>query len=171
MSTPARYETFEVEAGGGAAGLLTPGRILKALARGAGIPSEDIGTIEAGKLGTVYVEIATTRALQLATPRFLPTEEGGKPALFVLRRSDDLVDEGRAELLISSDEGALPGPGEAAIALADVLGIGQEELGFGLQGAGFLRVSVPLGSLTGPVPATVGIAGRRFKLENLAKKS
>lgn len=169
--TPAKFETFEVEAGGGSAGLLTPGRILKALARGAGLASEEIGTIEAGKLGTAFVEIAAHRALQLATPRFLPTEEGGKPALFVLRRPDDLSDDGRAELLVSSDDGDLPGPGEAAIALADVLGIGQEELGFGLQGAGFVRVSVPLGALTGPLPATVGIAGRRFKLENLAKKS
>ncbi len=64
------------------------------------MPSEEIGTVEAGKLGTAFVEIAAHRALQLTTPRFLPTEEGGKPALFVLRRPDDLPDDGRAELLV-----------------------------------------------------------------------
>ncbi len=167
----ASFESFEIEAGGGSAGLLTPGRVLRALARGAGVPSEDVGVIEAASLGTATVEIALSRALQLATPRFLPTDEGGKPALFVLRRPDDVPDEGRAELLLSDEaEGDLPAPGAVAIALADALGIGQEELGFGLQGAGFLRVSVPLSALVGPLPQTLGIAGRRFKLENLAKK-
>lgn len=165
------FERFEVEAGGGSAGLLTPGRILGALARGAGIPSEDVGVVEDLRHGVAVVEIAVGRAAGLATPRFLPTDEGGKPALFVLRRADDQPDEGRAELLLSSEgDGALPKPGEAALALADALGIGQEELGFGLQGAGFVRVSVPLAVLTGPVPATIGIAGRRFKVDNLAKK-
>jgi len=166
------FELFWVESGGGSAGLLTPGRVLGALARGAGIASEDVGAVEDLRHGVASVEVAVGRAAGLATPRFLPTEEGGQPALFVLRRPDDQGDEARAELLLSIEgEGALPKPGEAALALADALGIGQEELGFGLQGAGFLRVSVPLAVLTGVVPATIGIGGRRFKLENLAKKS
>jgi len=165
-----RFETFELEAGGGSAGLLTPGRVLRALARGAGIPSEDVGLIEALRLGTAAVEVARSRALHLATPCYLPTDEAGRPALMVLRRKDDLPDEGRAELLLTTAEGPLPRPGEAALALADALGIGAEELGFGLEGAGFLRISVPLGALCGPVPKSIGIGGRRYEVENLAKK-
>ena len=166
------YETFEVEAGGSSAGLLTPGRILRALARGAAIPSEDVGGVEARRHGVAEVEIATARALYLTTPRYLPSDEGGRPALFMLRRSDDLPDEGRAELVLSAeaDDTALPKPGEVAIAFADALGIGAEDLGFALEGAGFLRVSVPLEALTGPVPTSIGIAGKRYKIENLAKK-
>lgn len=166
------YQTFEVEAGGSSAGLLTPGRILRALARGAAIPSEDVGVVAATRHGVAEVEIATARALYLTTPRYLPTDEAGRPALFVLRRPDDLPDEGRAELVLSAeaDDDALPKPGEVAIAFADALGIGAEDLGFALEGAGFLRVSVPLEALTGPVPTSIGIAGKRYKIENLAKK-
>jgi hypothetical protein len=164
------FETFEVEAGGDSAGLLTPGGILRALARGADIRGEDVGVIEAGRHGVALVEIATTRAMVLGTPRLLPSEEGGRPALFVLRRPDDLPDEGRAELLLTSDEGLAPAPGEAALALADALGIFAEDLGFGLEGHGFLRVSVPLGALVGAIPASLGIGGHRYRVENLAKK-
>lgn len=170
------YETFEIEAGGGSSGLLSAGRILRALARGAAIPSEEVGAIGlsgGARHGVAQVEIAEGRAAFLTTPRYLPSDEGGKPTLFMLRRADDLPDEGRAELLLSpeAEDAPLPRPGEAAIALADALGIGAEELGFSLEGAGFVRISVPLEALTGPVPTSIGIAGRRFQIENLAKKS
>lgn len=166
------YETFEIEAGGASPGLLSAGVILRALARGAAIPSEDVGAIEGARHGVARVELASARAAFLTTPRYLPSDEGGRPALFILRRPDDLPDEGRAELLLTPEvEGtALPKAGELAIGLADTLGIGAEDLGFGLEGAGFLRASVPLEALTGPVPTSIGIAGRRYKVENLAKK-
>jgi hypothetical protein len=165
------FETFEVEAGHASAGLLTPGRVLGALARGAGISSEEVGMVEIARHGTAAVEIARGRAVTMSTPQLLPCEEGGRPALFVLRRPDDPPEAGRAELLLSVEEGEPPRPGEAALALADALGIGQEELGFGLQGAGFLRVSVPLGVVANPLPSHLGIGGKRYKVENLAKKA
>lgn len=165
------FETFEVEAGGASSGLLTPGRILAALAEGAGIASEDVGALEIARHGCASVEIARGRALSVATPQLLPYTEEGRPALMVLKRPEDEPEEGRAELLLTIDEGELPRPGEVALALADALGIGQEELGFGLQGAGFLRVSVPFGVLANPLPKQLGVGGKRYKVENLAKKA
>lgn len=168
----AGFERFEIEVGGGSTGLLTPGRVIAALACGAGITAEEIGIVEPLRHGVATVEIALGRAARIGTPRLLPSEEGGRPALFLLRRPDDLPEEGRAELLLSIEGGGeAPRPGEVALALADALGIGQEEIGFGLRGSDFVRVSVPLGVCAGPLPAQLGIAGKRYKIENLAKKT
>ncbi|MCC6621780.1 MAG: hypothetical protein IT385_11030 [Deltaproteobacteria bacterium] len=155
------WETFEVEAGGPSSGLLLPGRVLRALAQGAEVPAEDVGVMLPGKRGSVLVEIARHHAARLATPRSLPSLEGESvPAVFVLRRPDDEPDpDARRELLVSwDDDGAAPSPGALAAALADATGGAADELGFGLAGARYVRVQVPLGLVLRGLPATLTLS-------------
>lgn len=165
------YEIFELEAGGPSSGLLVPGRVLRALAVGADVAAEDVGTIEPLKRGSVAVEIARHRALTLATPRLVPSLEGGQAAVFVLRRADDeaSIDEAR-ELLVSWDDGPAPAPGEVAVALAEALDGFAEELGFGLAGATFLRVQVPLAWVLRGIPTNLQVGPRALRLELAEKK-
>lgn len=160
------WETFEVEAGGPSSGLLLPGRVLRALALGAEVPSEDVGVMLPGRRGAVRVEIARHRAAAIATPRSLPSLEGDKPAVFVLRRPDDEPDpDERRELLVTwEDDGPAPAPGALAAALAEATGSAADELGFGLAGARFVRVQVPLGLVLQGVPTALTIGSRAFTI-------
>ncbi|MFO0748829.1 MAG: hypothetical protein U1F43_24660 [Myxococcota bacterium] len=168
------FDTFQIEAGGPGAGLLVPGRVLRALALGAGVPAEDVGQMEPDRRGAVSVEIARHRAVGIATPRHLASHEGGKPALFVLRRVDDEpeLDEARSLLVTWSDGGTAPAPGAVATALVEAAGGGlfAEDLGFGLAGASFLQVQVPLSLVLRGVPATIRIGARELQVELAEKK-
>lgn len=161
-------ETFEVELGASNGGLLTPGRILRALALGARVPSEDVLAVTISGHDTATVEIAVGRSAFLGTPRLLPCEEGGRPALFVLRRPDDPSTESLADLLVTADDGAAIRPAELA-PLAEQLGLGVDELGFGLAGPDFVRVSVPL-AVAPFAPKSFAAGARSFRTESLAKK-
>lgn len=166
---PNTYELLELDAGGASAGAMTPGRVLRALALGANIPAEQVGLIEPAGPGRVTVEIDRLRAAHLTTPRLLPCDDGGLRAVFVLRREDDLPDEGRFEVLIEAPSGApAPSPGAVARALAP-LGLHAEDLGFGLDGAGFVRLSLPLRAAR-LIPASLSIDGVTHAVENLLKK-
>ncbi|MBL8788194.1 MAG: hypothetical protein JNJ59_25090 [Deltaproteobacteria bacterium] len=161
-------ETFEVELGASNGGLLTPGRILRALALGARVASEDVTSVTISGHATATVEIALQRSAFLGTPRLLPCEEGGRPALFVLRRPDDPTTEALAELLITAEDGAPIRPTELS-ALADLLGLGVDELGFGLAGSDFVRLTVPL-AVAPFAPKSFTSGTRSFRAESLAKK-
>jgi hypothetical protein len=169
---PQAWETFVVEAGGPSAGLLVPGRVLRALALGAEVPAEDVGTMTPGRRGEVVVEITRHRALSLSTPRRLPSLEGERPALFVLRRPDDEPDADLArELLVSWDDGGQPpAPGALATALAEATGCHAEDLGFGLAAASYARVQVPLFVTLAGVPEALVVAGRTLRVEVDSRK-
>jgi len=159
------WETFEIEAGGPASGLLVPGRLLRALGH-AEVPAEDVGVMLPGKRGSVLVEIARHHAARLATPRSLPSLEADRPAVFVLRRLDDEPDPDRArELVVTWDDGeAAPAPGALATALAEATGCPADELGFGLAGGRFVRVQVPLWVALAGLPTSLTIGQRALSL-------
>ena len=174
----ALWETLELEAGGASAGLLVPGRVLRALGVGLGIPAEDVGMIGPGRLGVATVEIAAGRAALLQTPRFVAADEGGRPAVFVLRRADERDEDTRRELVVTWDaapqsEVEAPTPGAVAVALAEAMAprLGAEDVGFGLQGVGYLRVQVPLGAALSGVPAEIRIGTRTLGVELAEKKT
>ncbi len=173
----ALWETLELEAGGASAGLLVPGRVLRALGVGLGIPAEDVGMIGPGRLGVAAVEVAAGRAAMLQTPRFVAADEGGRPAVFVLRRADERDEDARRELVVTWDaamaDAEAPTPGAIAVALAEAMAprLGAEDVGFGLQGVGYLRVQVPLGAALSGVPAELRIGSRTLGVELAEKKT
>jgi hypothetical protein len=133
-----------------------------------------------GRLGVATVEVAAGRAALLQTPRFVAAHEGGRPAVFVLRRADERDDDARRELVVTwevgaptAEEGEAPMPGAIAVALAEAMAprLGAEDIGFGLQGVGTLRVQVPLGAALSGVPAEIRIGTRTLGVELAEKKT
>jgi hypothetical protein len=90
-------------------------------------------------------------------------------AIFLLEREDDLRDEGHFDILVTCTSSTRPLPGKVARALADALGLGSEELGFGLEGADYLRVSLPLRAARS-LPTALTIDGVLHPIESLLKK-
>jgi len=84
------------------------------------------------------------------------------------RGPDDPTAEALAELLVTSDDGAPIRPTELT-PLADLLGLGAEELGFGLAGPDFVRLTVPL-AVAPFAPKSFAAGARSFRAESLAKK-
>ncbi|MGM0574757.1 MAG: hypothetical protein ACQEXJ_07630 [Myxococcota bacterium] len=160
----AGHETLLLEAGGPGAEALSPGRIQRALALGAGVRSEEIGALEPLGRGRVAVDVALARALSLSTPRPIPLLEGDDSTVLLLRRPDDPPEEGEAALLITwSDGGGAPSPGALAAALSEASGgsLGPEEIGAGFVGPGWLRLTAPARVLVAvDLPARVTAGGR-----------
>lgn len=184
----------------GPAQAMSPGPVMVALASGARLTAGELGAIVPVAPGQVTVEIGAGRAAHLSTPLFLSARVAGRPACYVLRRPDDEAEPfepGRFDVLVVADGpveptspgDARPGPSPAALAraLGEALGLASEDLGFGLEGGDFVRVSLPLSALArvarfavraGPdaaaapsTPPTVDVEGRRYRLEILAKKT
>jgi len=162
------YETFTLSAGRSSDGLLSPGLIMNALALGAAVPSEDVGLITPMGPGRASVELARSSAARLGTPRFLPCATPNAKALFLLEREDDLPDENRFDILVHC-KGKRPLPGKVSNALSERLELGSEELGFGLEGSDYLRVSLPLRAAR-DLPDAVSIDGVSHPIESLLKK-
>ncbi len=98
--------------------------------------------------GRVEVDIASPRALSLATPRTLSVlgDHDTRPTVLVLRRDDDPPRSDGVELAVTwSSRAAPPSAGAIAAALSDATGgvIGAEELGVGFGGAEWLSVEAP----------------------------
>ena len=166
------YETLFVEAGGPASGLLLPGRVQRALADGAGIRAEDVGLIRPLERGRVEVEVATHRAHRIATPLALPMDEGGRPALLILRRPHDAPGEADTHVILPWTHGdGAPSPGCVSAAIAKAMGgeLGQEEVGAGLAGPNWLRLALPERILVRlELPLELEIAGTTMTLSAVA---
>ena len=168
------HETLVLEAGGPAADALTPGRVLRALALGAGVHAEEVGTILPLVRGSALVEVAVTRAARLATPLPIQVEEAGARTLMTLRREDDPPEDALSELAVHWDDGGPPpAPGAFAAALAVALrgAAGAESLGAAFFGDGWGRLALPASLATSTrLPAALDVAGRRFELVSAGKK-
>ena len=148
-----RHETLHIEAGGAAAPALSPGLVMAALARGAGVRAEDIGLMLPDGRGALQVEIASARAARIATPLHLPAFFAGSPLLMTLRREDDAPEDSLTEVLVAWDDGGgPPAPGAFATALAVALRgtAGAESLGAAFFGAGWGRLTLPATLATSP---------------------
>jgi len=171
----ATHETLVLEAGAAAASLLTPGRVQRVLALGAGVRAEEIGGITPLTGGRVAVEIAIARAARLTTPRVVPVRETSGAALFTLRREDDVPDEESCVVALTwpADQPP-PSPGALASALAaiGVGAVGAESLGAIFVGQGYARLEVPLGlALSGLLPEELTVDGRPLRLAIPGKKN
>ena len=170
----ATHELLVLEAGGPAAGALTPGAVLRALALGAGIRAEEVATILPLGRGSAQVEIAVSRAARLATPLPIPIDDGRTRVLMTLRREDDPPEDALSEVAVYwTDGGPPPAPGALATALSDALrgAAGAESLGAAFFGDGWGRLALPASLTTSPrLPATLEVAGRRFELTPAGKK-
>ncbi len=170
VHTPLGFETFQLE---GPAPLMHPSKVMAALALGLHLRSDEVGVITPERPDTVSLEVARPRAATLSTPRDLVVRLDGRPALFTLRRPSDepeVFETGRADALVTFD-GQAPTPAALIGALAPALGLAGEDLGLGLEGAGFLRISLPLSALvrlTAGLELTVGAT--RLRVESLTKK-
>lgn len=164
------FETFLLE---GPAAFMHPSKVMAALALGLHLRSDQVGLVTPERPDAVTLEVARPRAATLSTPRDLVVRLDGRPAVFTLRRPTDepeVFETGRADALISF-EGQAPTPAALIAALAPALGLAGEDLGLGLEGAGFLRISLPLSALvriTAGLELTVG--GTRLRVESLTKK-
>lgn len=154
------FETFELE---GPAALMTPSTAIAALASGLSLSSEDVGAVVPLGVGRLSVELDRRRASRLATPRDVPTRLRHERALFRLSRESDLPnfpgDFAQLEAIATVKSGPVPGPGAMAAALCECLAISAEDLGFALEGHGFVRLTLPLAAaraLRDAVELTVG---------------
>ncbi|MCB9734143.1 MAG: hypothetical protein H6745_16220 [Deltaproteobacteria bacterium] len=172
----AHYETLLVDAGGPSEGLLSPGRVLRALHQGAGISAEEVGAMRPEARGIVAIDVLVERARRVATPSPLPVRDDAthRDALLVLRRADDAeTDEDAIIHVRALDGGALPAPGALAVALSAASGgaYGAEAVGAVFAARDALRVTLPLAWATSDrLPDALEVAGRPFALEPAGKK-
>jgi hypothetical protein len=164
------FETFQLE---GPAAYMHPSKVMAALTLGLHLRSDEVGVVTPERPDTVSLEVARPRAAVLSTPRDLVVRLDGRPALFTLRRPTDepeVFETGRADALVTFD-GPTPTPGALIGALAPALGLAGEDLGLGLEGAGFLRISLPLSALVRITSGLEVTAGEtRLRVESLTKK-
>jgi len=133
--------TLIVDAGPLAGGWLTPGRVLRAVHRGARVASDAIGTLRPLDRGQVEVTLPAALAAAVVTPLPVRLDD----ALVTLRRPDDVDASFNASALGASITGASPTPGALSVALAGALGdgFGAEDVGLTLIAGDALTTELP----------------------------
>lgn len=134
------WHSFIADAGQSASGWLTPGRVLKAFARGPQVSSDVLGPLTPAGPGCVTAQVPASLAASVRTPLPVRVDDG----IITIRREDDRLALERTTL-DAPVQGTLPPAGQVTAAIAAALGdgYGSEDVGLTLDGASRLILDLP----------------------------